>query len=179
MNLTLYRPLLYYALGIVLAACAAKPQPAPDHPEPAAHATAMHPSPSITTQKAKPSLPATPRYSIFVDRAPARELLLALARDAQINIDIHSDIEGIVSLQALRQPLTQILERIAYQAHLRWHLHDGTLYVEPDRPYLAYYHMDYLLSNRHTQGEIAVSSTLGSNNTSKTTNGTSPVNNGS
>ena len=71
------------------------------------------------------------RYTVVVNDVPVKELLFALARDASLNIDIDSDIEGFVTLNAVEQTLPQILERISRQAGLRYELKGNNLYISP------------------------------------------------
>ncbi|CAN0512415.1 unnamed protein product, partial [Discosporangium mesarthrocarpum] len=76
-------------------------------------------------------------YSVVVQDVPVRELLFAMARDADINIDVHSSIAGSVSINAIDQTLPQILQRIARQVDIRWAFEqDDYLVVEPDLPIL-------------------------------------------
>ncbi|WP_371324597.1 type II and III secretion system protein [Dechloromonas sp. ZY10] len=83
------------------------------------------------------------RLSITVNNQNLPELLLALARDARLNLDLHPAISGKVSLHAVDQPLPLILERLARQHELRFEFSENTLSVLPDSPYLAYYQVDY------------------------------------
>ena len=56
--------------------------------------------------------PPSETYTVVVNEVPVKELLFALARDAALNIDVHPDIVGQVTLNAVDQTLTQILDRI-------------------------------------------------------------------
>lgn len=102
----------------------------------------------------------TPRletYSVVVDRVPVKELLFALARDAEINVDIHPDIEGTVSINAIDQTLPQLLERITKQVDLRY-LWDGELLIiAPDTPYIHLYKVGYVNIQRETESEVNIS----------------------
>ncbi len=102
----------------------------------------------------------TPRletYSVVVDRVPVKELLFALARDAEINVDIHPDIEGMVSINAIDQTLPQLLERITKQVDLRY-LWDGELLIiAPDKPYIHLYKVGYVNIQRETESEVSIS----------------------
>ena len=77
------------------------------------------------TLKARPLLPPpqpisnTATYSVVVANLSAQEILFALARDAKINLDVHSGIEGAVTLNAINQTLPQILDRITKQDEMR------------------------------------------------------------
>ncbi len=57
--------------------------------------------------------PKAETYSVVVTNVPAQEILFALARDAKINLDIHSGIQGTVTLNAIDQTLPRILSRMS------------------------------------------------------------------
>jgi general secretion pathway protein D len=65
-----------------------------------------------------------PRYTVVVNEVPVKELLFALARDAELNVDIHPEITGVVTINAVQQTLPQILNRIARQVDLRFEFAD-------------------------------------------------------
>src|SRR5688572_14558907 len=54
-------------------------------------------------------------YTVVAQDIPVRDLLFRMARDAAINVDVHPDVTGNVSLNAIDQTLPQILERISRQ----------------------------------------------------------------
>ncbi|OFJ46868.1 hypothetical protein BA896_019930 [Janthinobacterium lividum] len=64
--------------------------------------------------------PKVETYSVTVHKVPVQSLLFALARDAGMNIDIHPQIEGSVTLNALNQTLPQLLSRIGKQVDMRY-----------------------------------------------------------
>lgn len=123
-----------------------QPDPVPDIPATVAPAALM-PAPGGEPM----------RYSVSVHELPVQELLLALARDARENIDIHPGLQGLVSLNAVDQPLTAILDRIAEQVSLRYRVHGGTVFVLPDTAYLHTYRIDYVNLARDTSSTISVS----------------------
>src|SRR5207237_10391907 len=88
-------------------------------------------------------------------------LLFALARDAKLNIDIHSGITGTVTLNAIEQTLPQLLSRISKQVDMRWELDGPNLMVMPDSPYLHTYRIDYVNMERVSIGTVGVSSQIG------------------
>jgi general secretion pathway protein D len=90
-----------------------------------------------------------------------QELLFALARDAKLNIDIHSGISGTVTLNAVEQTLPQLLSRISKQVDMRWELEGPNLIVMPDTPYLHIYRIDYVNMERNATGTVGVSSQIG------------------
>jgi len=100
-----------------------------------------------------------------VSNVPAQEILFALARDAKINLDISSGIQGNVSLNAINQTLPQILERIARQVDMRYELENGTLSVMPDKPFLKTYKIDFINITRTAKSSNSTSSQISGGNT--------------
>lgn len=118
---------------------------------------------SQTTLLPEPALrPKLETYTVIVSDVPAKELLFSIARDAKINLDIHHDISGNVTLNAIDQTLPQILGRISKQVNIRYLIEDSTLRVQADTPFLRSYTIEYVNMARETVGEIRVASTLGS-----------------
>ncbi|MEJ5210939.1 MAG: secretin N-terminal domain-containing protein [Burkholderiales bacterium] len=129
------------------------------HIAPPAPATADIPPPVSAAPRLPPPKPAlkAPTYSVVVTEVPVKELLFALARDTQLNIDVHPNIQGVVTLNAINETLPAILDRIAHQVNIRWKLEGRTLIVTPDTPYLKTYHVDYVNLSRKTTSTIGVS----------------------
>jgi MSHA biogenesis protein MshL len=153
-------------LAFIVAGCGAN---LPERPSDGRHLTHVDsPLPtSIPEIVHTPSLLAPPDpeakldvYSVVVYDVPIRELLFALARDASLNIDIHPGISGNVTLNAIDQTLPQILARIARQVDIRWDLVRPNLIIEPDKPFLRNYRIDYVNIARKSAGEVNVSTTI-------------------
>jgi general secretion pathway protein D len=160
-------------VGILLAGCEALPSPLDEErsgisdrhlssPPPAEQADI----PQIVTPP--PVLPAPQAqapvelYSVVVQDVPVRELLFAMARDAQLNIDVNSEISGSVSINAIDQSLPQILQRISRQVNIRWAFEkEDYLVVEPDAPVMRNYRIDYVNIARTSQSSVSVSSGVG------------------
>ncbi|MCW8933477.1 MAG: pilus (MSHA type) biogenesis protein MshL [Gammaproteobacteria bacterium] len=113
----------------------------------------------LPVPEARPQLET---YTVVVSGVTVKDLLFSMARDAQINLDIHDDIEGTVTLNAIDQTLQQILERVSQQADIRYNLEDNTLRVRADKPYLATYTVDYVNISRVSKGIIRVATNIGS-----------------
>ena len=45
------------------------------------------------------------KYSVTVNNVPVQELMFAIGRDTKVNIDIHPDIKGRITLNAIDQTL--------------------------------------------------------------------------
>lgn len=126
-----------------------KPKVIPEQiPEPVARAPFVPPP--------KPE-PPVETYTVVVNEVPVKELLFALSRDAKINVDVHPDITGNVTLNAVDQTLPQILDRIGRQIDIRHENRDGTIVVVPDTPFLRTYKIDYVNVTRESSGKIGAS----------------------
>jgi general secretion pathway protein D len=110
------------------------------------------------------------KYSIVINNESVQSVLFAIARDTQVNIDVHPGIEGRVSLNAIEQTLKQILTRLARQVDMRWEMQGDTIVVMPDVPYLKSYRVDYV--------NVARDASLGINVTSSVTGGLSGASGG-
>jgi len=129
----------------------AAPPPSAAIPEPVRRAPLLPPP--------RPSAPSE-TYTVVVNNVPVRELLFALARDAKVNIDVAPAVQGQVTLNAVDQSLFQILDRVSRQAGLRYEKHDGTLFIEPDLPFLRSYRIDYVNMARDTTARVAVATQI-------------------
>lgn len=100
--------------------------------------------------------PAGERYTVVVSDVPVRELLFALARDAQMNVDIKGALDGKVTLNAIDQTMTQILDRVARQVDLRYELDGNTILVAPDDPFFRTYEVGYVNLARDTDTTVNI-----------------------
>jgi MSHA biogenesis protein MshL len=158
------------AFGVMLSGCGTKLiKPADQHMQrPVATAGNVIPQPIKDSVILPPPKPAdkVATYSVVVTNVPAQQILFALARDAKINLDIQSGIEGTVTVNAINQTLPQILTRIARQVDMRYELDNGTLTVMPDTPYLHSYKIDYLNMTRESDSTVSNTSQIGSSSSS-------------
>lgn len=99
-------------------------------------------------------------YSVAVHDLPVAQLLLAIGRDAGLELDLHPGLEGRITLNAIDQPLTRLLERIAEQAEIRYRLEGRHLVVRPDTPFVRSYTLDYVNLDRDMRGTVATSTQI-------------------
>lgn len=166
------------SLGIatLLAGCATETSPIPQSqghitakPEPVASSAIPAPV-QVATQLPPPKAQAKPlTYNVVVTEVPAKELLFSLARDTKLNIDVHPNIQGVVTLNAINETLPAILDRIAQQVNIRYKLDGNTLIITPDSPYLKTYHVDYVNLSRKTTSSIGVSAQVATTGAGATT----------
>ena len=160
-----FRIALAIALAVVLAGCGQVPvKPADTHlraaePGPAA---AVPPPVQFAPLLPKPKPAARPEtYSVVVNNVRVQELLFALARDAKINVDIHPDVGGTVTLNAIDQTLPQLLTRISRQVDMRYEISGESLLVLRDTPFLRTYKIDYLSAARNVKMQSTASTQFG------------------
>ncbi len=119
-----------------------------------------------------------PTYSVVVTEVPVKELLFALARDTKQNIDVHPNVQGVVSINAVDETFPAILERIANQTNIRYRNQGKTIVVVPDTPYFKTYRVNYVNVNRNSEASVGVSgditsASVGDNQASTQTQGSS------
>lgn len=118
--------------------------------------------------KISPSVPIPkpvkkePTHTVVVHQVPVTELLFSLARDADLNLDIDSDVSGLVTLNAINQPLSALLERIVESTNLSYEMNNNVLRVRRDRPYLQSYRIDYINMSRSSSSTASVSTQIAS-----------------
>ena len=118
---------------------------------------------SVTASLPEPKpVAATSTHTVVVYDVPVNELLFSLARDSKLNLDIDPGITSTVSLNAIEQPLTAILSRIAEVANIRYEIKNDVLRVRQDLPFIRSYAVDYLNIARSSIGSVAVSTQISS-----------------
>jgi general secretion pathway protein D len=140
---------------------------------PAAPTTSSIPAPVRRTPFVPKPVPEAPveTYTVVVNDVPVKELLFALARDASINVDIHPDVSGLATLNAVDQTLTQILNRLARQLNLRYEIDGDNISIRPDTPFVRIYRVDYVNLSREASTSSSVSTQIASTSTDATGGG--------
>lgn len=156
-------------MGSLVASCALSPRPI----ESARHLTSAEASPaeSSAIPEVIPIAPKPPRplahaarqpvFSVVVHNVPVRDLLFALARDAKVNVDLHPEVSGLVSVNAYNQTFSQILSRLTRQASIRVEHDHGTILIVPDKPFMRNYTIDYVNMSRILKSEVSLSTAIG------------------
>jgi general secretion pathway protein D len=130
---------------------------------PAAPTTSSIPEPVRRTPFVPKPVAEAPveTYTVVVNDVPVKELLFALARDASINVDIHPDVSGLATLNAVDQSLTQILDRLSRQLNLRYEISGENISIRPDTPFVRVYRVDYVNLVREATTSSSVSTQIG------------------
>ncbi|MDH4192151.1 MAG: type II and III secretion system protein [Betaproteobacteria bacterium] len=172
------------ALVMLLAGCGQAPlKPAATHlrsGEPAAAGAIPAPAQRVPALPKPAVVARAETYSVVVHNVAVHDLLFALARNAKLNVDIHPEVSGTVTLNAVEQTLPQLLARIARQVDMRHEMIGDTLVVTRDTPHLRAYRVDYVsaerrvemnsnLSTQFSAGGAAAATTTGATGTTGST----------
>lgn len=101
-------------------------------------------------------------YTVIADRVPVREILSAIARDADAQVNFVGEIAGNISLSIINQPLAFILRQISDQIEVRYEIHDGQILLIEDKPYIRSYEIDYLNMQRTSESRVDLATQIGS-----------------
>jgi len=119
------------------------------------------PIPSFQSVLAAPSAPELAdvrRVSIAVtETVPVRDILIELARKAQVDLEMDPRISGGIIMTATDKPFIEVIARIAALAELRYRFERNVLKVEIDDPYLEQYRMDVLNITRNSSSSASSS----------------------
>ncbi len=153
-------------LAVLAAGCGTQPIAQPDSHlrQDPARAAATPAIPKLVLPTPLPPPPearaAEIKYSIVVANQPVRDVLLAIASETKVNVDVHPGVEGAVTINAIDQTLRQILSRIARQVDMRYEIEGDTIHVMPDSPYLRNYRVDYVNMSRDTTETVSVATQI-------------------
>jgi MSHA biogenesis protein MshL len=181
------KKILVLSLSVFLGACAQMVppprEPSGGHIKPEIPAPVSTPIPAVVDEAPvlpppQPEVPQGERYTVVVNEVPVKELLFAIARDANMNVDINPGVSGVVTLNAVQQTLPQILSRISEQADIRYDIKGDRIAVSPDLPFARTYPVNYINMSRDMSSttnvatQIDTSSDTGSGSTSSSGGGT-------
>jgi general secretion pathway protein D len=133
-------------------------------PEAPKNSGAEPPIPALQPIIAAPLPPSLEQRLVSIDvsddTVPLREVLLELARKAEIDVDIDSAIEGGIIFRAQNRPFAQVMDRIAELCNLRYTFHDNVLKVEVDRMYHHTYQLDAINVARTAASSVATNTNV-------------------
>lgn len=126
-----------------------------------------------TERMAPASLPLasaqpTTLVNLMVRDAPVQEVLLSLAKESGVNMDIHPDLSGNITIHAIQQSIPAILLRVAKQIDLQYEWINGVWMIAPDTPVIRSYRVGYVNQSRDTIGYIGAASEIGGTGRSST-----------
>lgn len=110
----------------------------------------------------KAAKPQTERLvSVTVtDDVPLRDVLIELAREAEVNLELDPRIQGGIIFSAHDQPFSTVLTRICDMAGLRYAETDEFLRIELDTPTTETYKLDYPSLTRRTESDVSIATNV-------------------
>lgn len=122
--------------------------------------TKAPPIPSIAPILAAPKPPKIGQSKLVsiavTDDVPLKDVLIELARLADVDIELDAGIDGGVSFRAKERPFNEVIERLADLAGLRYSMKNGVLRVERDLPFIRNYSVDFLNMVRSSESTVNV-----------------------
>ena len=94
------------------------------------------------------------------DSVPLRDVLIELARESKVNLELDPRIQGGIIFTAHNQPFDEVLKRICALAGLRSTVDGNFIHIELDEPYQQTYQLDFLSLERHTTSETAIATNV-------------------
>ena len=102
--------------------------------------------------------PPEERFHITVENAPAREFLMSLVADTDINMVVHPDVDLLVSLELRHVTVDEVMEIVREIYGLEYRRNSSGYIVHPPRLENRVYEISYLDINRRGSSRTRVSS---------------------
>ncbi len=104
-----------------------------------------------------PKIGETKLVSLAVtDDVPLKDVLIELAKLADVDLELDANIRGGVAFRAKDRPFSEVIDRISDLAGLRYKYVGGVLRVERDLPYIHNYPIDFLNLVRSSSSNMSI-----------------------
>lgn len=106
-----------------------------------------------------------PTINLSAINASVHSLLYELAERSGYEVDIWPGVKGNVTINAINQPISTILDRIVSQLNLSYEINNSYIRVQPDVPVWESYSIDYVNIVRSKTDTIVMNMTVGGGGT--------------
>ncbi|WP_024851527.1 pilus (MSHA type) biogenesis protein MshL [Hydrogenovibrio kuenenii] len=100
-------------------------------------------------------------YSVSAIQVPVADLLYHLSVDAKMQLDLSNDVTGLVTINAVKQPLKAILQRVTQQVGAVYDLKDGMISIRADLPYWHTYKVNYVNVSKQVRDSTVMKMSVG------------------
>ncbi len=115
----------------------------------------------LMAEPEKPKLANDKRVSISVtEDVPLKDVIIELARRADVDVEVDPGIEGGVILRMKDRPFTEVIDRISELAGLTYGINDGVLRIERDVPVIRNYRLNLLNQVRTSNSSVTINTNL-------------------
>lgn len=126
----------------------------------------------IIVSPTPPEVGETQLVSVAVtDDVPLKDVLIELARLADVDVEIDAGVTGGITLRAKDRPFNEVVSRIADLAGLRYTYKNNVLRIERDLPYVEEYSLNLLNIERTSNNSINVNTASGSSGSGSSDSG--------
>jgi len=87
---------------------------------------------------------------------PLKEIFLSLGQQSQANFVISPAVEGSAVIHVSNRPLIELIQDLCVSHKLRYTMSRQCMKIEPDRPYLKTYQLDFLILGRSNQNRFSI-----------------------
>ena len=120
--------------------------------------------PNVSNLMVEPDAPPVDNDKLVTisvtEDVPLKEVLIELARRADIDIEIDKGITGGIIFRAKDRPFSEVIRRVTKLANLRYSIENGVLKIERDAPYMVNYHLNFLNMVRTSSSSVNITTDL-------------------
>ncbi len=117
---------------------------------------------SLLAKPEEPILQNDKLVSLMVtEDVPLKDVLIELSRRADVDVEIDPKIQGGIIFRAKERPFSEVIDRIANLAGLRYRVENGVLKIMRDLPRIVNYRMNMLNISRSSQSVMRTQTVIG------------------